>query len=373
MTEQPPEWIALDVNALRAEWVAAFEAETGRHLFPAQAENLFINTLAYCEAMLRQRINGAASQNVVRFANGSMLDYLGEGVGAPRLVAQYASVELAFTLAAPQSAVLQIPAQTLVQAGDGTTLFATADDVVLAVGQLRAEVTAFCVAAGVIGNGYAAGTLTVLLDEVPNLRCTNITTSSGGVAQEGDEAYRARLLLAPAGYSVAGPSDAYVYLTKSVHQSICAVEVVTPAGAEVDVYVLTRTGLPSDTLLAQVEAKLSDKKVRPLSDVVRVHAAPMIGFEVVARLVIYSGMNADAVRAAALASLNALLFGTPDMTGREYGLGVDIVPLHFSAALNVAGVYDITLLNFAETINVPSHAWAHCTRIDVQVTGVQGG
>lgn len=74
-----------DAGAIRAEIAAAYEAATGKTLYPAQIESLLIDLIAYRETLIRAAINDAARQNLVRFARAPMLDYLGELVGIARL------------------------------------------------------------------------------------------------------------------------------------------------------------------------------------------------------------------------------------------------------------------------------------------------
>lgn len=77
--------IADDPEAIAAELKAAYEAATGRTVYPGQAEQLLIDICAYRESLCRAAINEAARQNLVAFARAPMLDYLGELVGVSRL------------------------------------------------------------------------------------------------------------------------------------------------------------------------------------------------------------------------------------------------------------------------------------------------
>lgn len=80
-----PKIIDDDPAAIAAELKAAYEAATGRTVYPAQAEQLLIDICAYRESLCRAAINEAARQNLVSFARAPMLDYLGELVGVVRL------------------------------------------------------------------------------------------------------------------------------------------------------------------------------------------------------------------------------------------------------------------------------------------------
>jgi phage-related baseplate assembly protein len=373
-----PEYLPVDPQPIVDAMVAEWERLTEKTLYPAQVERLLINNMAYREALLRGMINQAARQNLVRFATGPILDYLGELISAPRLAAQYARTRVRVTFEQAATTTRQINAGTLIQSGDGQRTFQTEFDVPIAPGNVIAEADATCVDGGLAGNGYVPGTLTELLD-VLDASCSNITVSSGGADAESDEAYRGRLLLAPAGFSVAGPADAYVYLARSAHQSVIAVQAVSPAPAEVDVYVLTDAGAPDAVVLDLVSAKLSDQTARPLGIAVRVHAAPVIEYQIVANITALAGADPALVQAQALARINQLLHlgvpqaGADPLPARELQLGVDIVPMQISSAISGAGVYDIELISPAARVEVQAHQWAHCTGVQIAVTGVRHG
>lgn len=80
-----PEFVARDPAQIVADVVADFERETGRTLYPAQVERLLANVLAYRESLLREAIQDAAKQNLLRYARAPALDMIGELLGVARL------------------------------------------------------------------------------------------------------------------------------------------------------------------------------------------------------------------------------------------------------------------------------------------------
>lgn len=370
-TQNAPQFLNEDAEQILREWQSGWEQKTGKTLYPAQAENILLAVLSYRESLHNARINAAGLQNLVRFADAPVLDYLGEGMDAQRLPAQAASTTLEFYLAAPSSKPVQISAGTLVQSAGLSVTFETLDDAWIAPGALSVTAFAQCVEFGVVGNDYAIGTITELL-EARTYAVRNITPTSGGADAERDDDYRARLLLAPAGFSVAGPEDSYKFLAKSVHQSVCDVFVMSPAPCEVNVYVLTDTGLPSANLLAQIDEHLKGTKVRPLSELVNVLAPLQINYQIKARITVYDNVNAEAVLANVHAQLRAMQVGTGTQNGYERKLGVDIIPFQIAAQMDVPGVYSVQLDSPSAQI-VPNTAWAHCTNIELSIAGVQHG
>ena len=92
----PIKLVADDPLAITDELVRAYEATTGKTLYPAQIERLFIDLIAYRETLVRGLVNDVARQNLVAFARAPMLDFLGELVGVSRLAAQPARTTLRF-------------------------------------------------------------------------------------------------------------------------------------------------------------------------------------------------------------------------------------------------------------------------------------
>lgn len=80
-----PQFIEIDADAITADIVALYEEISGKTLYPAQADRLMIDVIAYREMLIRTSINEAAKQNLLAFANGVMLDYLGDFFGVERL------------------------------------------------------------------------------------------------------------------------------------------------------------------------------------------------------------------------------------------------------------------------------------------------
>lgn len=80
-----PNFIDRDADVITAQLVAKYEELSGKPLYPAQADRLMIDVIAYREMLIRTEINEAAKQNLIAFADGVMLDYLGDFFGVVRL------------------------------------------------------------------------------------------------------------------------------------------------------------------------------------------------------------------------------------------------------------------------------------------------
>ena len=367
MSLPEPSFIDRNPDAITAEIVAQYEQLSGKTLYPAQVERLLIDVIAYRENLVRIGIQEAAKQNLVAYARAPMLDYLGELVGVTRLPAQPAKTVLRFTLETVQATGLLIPAGTRVEGGDGVVVFATDMDVTLPTGQLSVDVAATCEEAGTAGNGWQPGQINSLVDELGDMEvaAANTSVTSTGYDEEDDERLRERIKLAPESFTNAGSRLAYRFHALKAHQSIVDVAVLSPSWRRSPLP-LTATGLPDSNLLALVEATCSAEKVRPLTDRVRALAPSRVDYAIEAQLVLYTQADSRSVQAMAMAQAKAYV------DGRAGSLGRDIVPSQVIAALQVPGVYQVTLNSPALRVLSDSE-WAHCTQISITPTGVANG
>ena len=175
---------------------------------------------------------------------------------------------------------------------------------------------------------------------------------------ETDPDYRYRIQLSMAAYSVAGPQDAYLFHALSADGRVRHVKADSPAPGEVVVTVLGRDGdgSPPADLLAAVDARLSDKTVRPLTDHVTVRAATIVPFTVAATLVFYVGPDSAVAMSAATAALAAYL----DSVRK---IGHDITRSGIFAARHQPGVQRVNLASPAADIVIDELSAGHCTSI----------
>ena len=89
--------------------------------------------------------------------------------------------------------------------------------------------------------------------------------SGAPAVMESDADFRRRIILAPEGYSVAGPEGAYIFHALSADPDVLDASATSPTPGEVVVTVLSRTGdgTAPPELLATVEAAVSADDVPP--------------------------------------------------------------------------------------------------------------
>lgn len=116
---------------------------------------------------------------------------------------------------------------------DSENYFATDEIAVLQAGAYSVEVPTSAVSNGTKFNGYAAGTITTLVDLIPYIESvTNLTETAGGddgepYTTDGDNRLRERIRLAPAKRSTAGPEQAYIYWVMTADSSIVDAKAVS--------------------------------------------------------------------------------------------------------------------------------------------------
>lgn len=373
MRELPkPEFVKIDPAAVEADLIARYEAKSGKTLYPAQVERLFIDLIAYTRSRLDMAIQNAGEQLLVRFANGPILDYLGELVATPRLLAQPARCPIRFTMPSVSTQPLFISASTRVSTQDGKLTFTTDQEVLIAAGQLQVTVGATCLTPGIQGNGWAVGQISVIGNTpLAGLVASNIAETSEGAEDEDDDRYRERIILAPEAFSNAGSRAAYRYHALAVHQSIIDVAVHGPDEGQPDghvaLYPLTSAGLPSADLLEQIKSRVSGEKVRPLCDTVHALTPIEVPYTIKAHLTFFDTAEQSQVLPAVQAAAQAYA------TERRSKLGLDLVREQLTAALQVNGVYRADLELPSVLRELQGNEWANCTAIELIPAGVAFG
>ncbi len=177
---------------------------------------------------------------------------------------------------------------------------------------------------------------------------------------EADDDLRSRVLLAPDGYSVAGPASSYVFHARSASGDVLDASATSPAPGDVVVAVLSRTGdgTAAPALLAVVDAAVSADTVRPLTDRVTVRSAAIVDYAIRATLYLYAGPDSGLILANARAALDAYLAQTRR-------LGRDVPRSALVAALHTAGVQRVVLAEPAADVVLDPTQAGHAATIEL--------
>lgn len=182
---------------------------------------------------------------------------------------------------------------------------------------------------------------------------------------EGDDDFRRRIVLAPEGYSVAGPEGAYIFHALSAHADVIDASATSPDPGEVVVTVLSRSGdgTPAPAVLAAVDARLTDDSVRPMTDHVTVQAADIVDYAVEATLTFFAGPDRAIVLALAQSRL-----ATYQANARR--LGRDVTRTGIIAALCPEGVQNVVLASPPTDIPITRQQAGNCTGVTITDGGV---
>ena len=182
---------------------------------------------------------------------------------------------------------------------------------------------------------------------------------------ESDDDFRRRIVLAPEGYSVAGPEGAYIFHALSAHADVIDASATSPDPGEVVVTVLSRSGdgTPAPAVLAAVEARLTDDSVRPMTEHVTVQAANVVNYAIVATLTFFAGPDRAIVLALAQSRL-----ATYQANARR--LGRDVTRAGIIAALCPEGVQNVALASPPADIPITRQQAGNCTGVTITDGGV---
>lgn len=184
-------------------------------------------------------------------------------------------------------------------------------------------------------------------------------------AFELDDNYRRRLILKPASYSVAGPTDAYLFHALSAHPDVMDASITSPRPGTTTVTVLSRVGLgiPTQAVLDAVSVALNAESIRPLSEEVIIESAQIVQYAIDITIYTYDGPDQSLVLANALAKVN-------EYKNLHRRLGNDITLSGLIAAAHQPGVQNTVVISPSGDVVCSAAQLAYCTSVNLAVAGV---
>ena len=265
-------------------------------------------------------------QSFPQTAQGIYLDRHGQMRGLTRRPAAKAVGTLRFSVRTPASADLTIPADTVCMT-EGEVRFRTIQPAVLKAGMLTAEAPAEALEGGAAGNAAPGAVCILTACPLAVTGCTNPAAFSGGVDAEGDGEFRKRILESYQRLPN-GANAAWYEQTAISFGGVAAARAVGRARGigTVDVYVTAESGIPSESLLTDLEAELQKK--REIAVDVAVKAPTVRPVDVTVAVAAREGWVFSEVKSAVEQSLTSFftgrLLGRPvrlaELGNRLYGL-----------------------------------------------------
>ena len=283
-------FLTTDPKQLLAEAVSRYEGYSGESLMPGDEHYIFLAQQVELVVAAREEINRIANQNLLRYAEGEILDAYGEQFDVERRPASHATVTLEFRLMAALSFDVQIPRGARVTP-DGKLNFIVQDGAVIPAGDTAARADAVAEEAGALYNGFLPNQIRSIVDPIEYVdSVTNVTASAGGADVQDDDSYREQIRLSWEAISTCGCKEGYEYWARTAPWDIVDVEAVSNANSEITIYVLMEdASTPSQKVLDDVLAATSADKRRPLTDKVTAQAAVTKAYHV--RLTYYIDQN----------------------------------------------------------------------------------
>lgn len=181
---------------------------------------------------------------------------------------------------------------------------------------------------------------------------------------ESDTEFRRRMVLAPEGFSVAGPEGAYLFHALSADPQVLDATATSPSPGVVIVSILSRMddGSASAQLVAAVQAYVSADERRPLTDFVTVQSAEIVRYAVDYDLTTFNGPDGAVVLAASLASVRTYV-------EESHRLGRDITMSALFRAAHVEGAQNVRFNSPTADVVVSRLQAPYCTGVSARLEG----
>ena len=366
MTQLPePNFIDRNPETITNEWIKLYEEKSGKTLQPAQIERLMVDVGAYRETVLRMAIQETAKQNLLSYASLDNLEHIGEPLDVRKLLASSSVTTLQFSIDSPLDFNFTIQSGVEVETKDGLFVFQTHEPVVLIAGETSVTIKATCETSGIASNNYSIGSINNLITPLSYIsKVENITISDGGADDEDADSLRERIRQAPEKFSNAGSRGAYRYHTLSAHQSITDVAITSPSAGIVAIYLLTKDGNPTEEIIKIVQNYLSDDKIRPLTDCVKIYSSEKVDFEIKAKIYLYKDSDADSVMKTIEDKIKEYKISLSEK------LGKDVIQTQIISILNsIYGVFKVVLGTPITDIDILEYQWANLQNWKISIGG----
>lgn len=181
---------------------------------------------------------------------------------------------------------------------------------------------------------------------------------------ESDDDLRERVQLAPQGFSVAGPTAAYVSKARAADGRVLDAKTSRPIPGDVLVTVLSREGdgTAGDDLLAIVEGSLSAEDQRPLNDNVKAKSAEIVRYRIHAKGYTRSPVGADVLIAQAVKNAQAY-------ADKVHRIGVGVAESAIKGVCQAAGLSKTELIEPAGDIAIGNTQASYCIEIVIENGG----
>ena len=268
-------------NFLITKYQEHYKEVSGKAVILQKASPRRIELLSVAELMYYalQCVDKAGKMNSLKYAYGDYLEHLGAFKNVVRSEAKYAKVPVKFKLSGARESAVGIDKGVAVTA-DQKVFFEVTEYAEIPAGETETILTLTCTVAGEQGNKYAPGEINMLCDPVGFVESVvNTEESRGGEERMSDDALKEKIYLAPSGYSVGGPDDAWIVLAKNYSNEVGDVRVWSGEDSAVNICVMLKNGkMPGQDFLDGLTEYLSAPERKPTADYIKVQTPKAINY-----------------------------------------------------------------------------------------------
>lgn len=169
------DFVTTDAAEIYNTVIQSLMDEVNEPLYPGDERRIFGEAVVAVMVAMYNLFNDRAKQRTLQYARGEVLDALGERMNVTRAEPSHAHATFRFSVQTAQTENIIIDEGTRITP-DGVVYFATDTIAVLQAGQTYVDVEATCSEGGSGYNGYAAGTISTLVDLIPYISEVKNTT-----------------------------------------------------------------------------------------------------------------------------------------------------------------------------------------------------
>lgn len=258
---------------------AAYINAGGDALYPGDEKEMLLRAVLAIGTAIMAKVDNALKMDTLEYAQGQYLDLYGGKRNCPRIAAVEATATVQIVFQATGRA--RTMAAGTEMTADGTLIYATTEAITRTGAAQTVEVGVVCRTAGTAGNALPQGTQMQLIQSDPAVTGITVTAgATGGIDEETDEAYRARIRRTSLASVTTGPAQQYESAAMAASAQVLDAKAFNGGAGVVEVLLIVDDDADAEDVIAEVETALSAKNVRPLGDQVTVEEAEAVEYTV---------------------------------------------------------------------------------------------
>lgn len=297
-------YVTYDPTELWNAMMDAYIEAGGDILYPGDEKEILMRGVQSIVTQAFAGVDNALRMQTLRYAVRDYLDMIGELRSCARITATAAIATVTITTNATGQADT-LRANTGMTA-DGEVYYRLTEDVALSGHAETISASIICDRTGAVGNGLLVGTEMHMEIPDPNVNSIVVTVAAaGGQDEETDETYRERIRMKGLVSVTTGTEENYRSAAMAVSSMILDARPLAAADMSVCVYLLLSDDTGAAGIIAAVEAALSARDARPLTDHVSATLATKVSYSLEVEYGVPAGAGIESAVAAAVEEYTA--------------------------------------------------------------------